>query len=126
MRICCGTKRWEGQGFSFHGSPFKKLYLGGPLPNPGTTYLFGTQTVTSGRLSDTEDHEIILASGAAAASFTDNVSCRAFDNSAEFEELYGNVPKMEERPYPSAMSARQAPPTSVRASPDEAPPKRGP
>ena len=58
---------------------------------------------------ETEEHEIILANGAPAETFIDNVSRRVFDNYAEFEALYGNVPEMEELPYPRAMSARQVP-----------------
>ncbi|MGI3186293.1 Hint domain-containing protein [Nioella aestuarii] len=58
---------------------------------------------------ETEDHEIILANGAPAETFIDNVSRRVFDNYAEFEALYGDVPEMEELPYPRAMSARQVP-----------------
>ncbi len=58
---------------------------------------------------ETENHEIILANGAPAETFIDNVSRRAFDNFAEFEALYGDVPEMEELPYPRAMSSRQVP-----------------
>jgi hypothetical protein len=58
---------------------------------------------------ETENHEIILANGAPAETFIDNVSRRAFDNYAEFEALSGDVPEMEELPYPRAMSARQVP-----------------
>jgi hypothetical protein len=58
---------------------------------------------------ETEEHEIILANGALAETFIDNVSRRVFDNYAEFEALYGDVPEMEELPYPRAMSARQVP-----------------
>ncbi|MFV1874923.1 Hint domain-containing protein [Nioella sp.] len=59
---------------------------------------------------ETEAHEIILANGAPAETFIDNVSRRSFDNFAEFEALYGGVPEMEELDYPRAMSARQVPP----------------
>jgi len=58
---------------------------------------------------ETEAHEIILANGASAETFIDNVSRRVFDNYAEFEALYGDVPEMAELPYPRAMSARQVP-----------------
>jgi hypothetical protein len=58
---------------------------------------------------ETETHEIILANGAPAETFIDNVSRRVFDNYAEFEALYGNVAEMEELHYPRAMSARQVP-----------------
>jgi hypothetical protein len=63
---------------------------------------------------ETEGHEIILANGAPAETFIDNVSRKVFDNFAEFEALYGDVPEMEELPYPRAMSARQVP-LSVRS-----------
>ncbi|MGI3186019.1 Hint domain-containing protein [Nioella aestuarii] len=58
---------------------------------------------------ETDAHEIILANGASAETFIDNVSRRVFDNYNEFEALYGDVPEMEELPYPRAMSARQVP-----------------
>jgi len=58
---------------------------------------------------ETEGHEIILANGAPAETFIDNISRRIFDNYAEFEALYGDVPEMQELPYPRAMSARQVP-----------------
>jgi hypothetical protein len=69
---------------------------------------------------ETEAHEIILANGAPAETFIDNVSRRVFDNFAEFEALYGDVPEMAELPYPCAMSARQVP-GAIRAR--LAPPK---
>ncbi|WP_306045115.1 Hint domain-containing protein [Nioella sp. MMSF_3534] len=58
---------------------------------------------------ETEAHEIILANGALAETFIDNVNRRVFDNFSEFEALYGDVPEMEELPFPRAMSARQIP-----------------
>jgi hypothetical protein len=72
-----------------------------PLTDMGETY-----TVYH---IETEAHEIILANGAPAETFIDNVSRRVFDNYAEFETLYGDVPEMQELPYPRAMSARQVP-----------------
>ncbi len=58
---------------------------------------------------ETEAHEIILANGAPAETFIDNVSRRVFDNFAEYDALYGDTPEMTELPYPRAMSARQVP-----------------
>ena len=58
---------------------------------------------------ETEAHEIILANGALAETFIDNVSRRAFENYAEFEELYGDQPEMKELPYPRASNARHLP-----------------
>lgn len=63
---------------------------------------------------ETEEHEIILANGAPAENFIDNASRRAFDNFAEFDALYGDVPEMKELPYPRAMSTRQVP-DSIRS-----------
>ena len=57
-----------------------------------------------------ERHEIILANGAPAETFIDNVSRRAFDNYAEFEALFGeNPPEMVELPHPRASNDRQLP-----------------
>jgi len=58
---------------------------------------------------ETDAHEIILANGAPAETFIDNVSRKVFDNYAEFETLYGDVPEMRELSYPRAMSMRQVP-----------------
>ncbi|MCA0870135.1 Hint domain-containing protein [Seohaeicola saemankumensis] len=63
---------------------------------------------------ETEAHEIILANGAPAETFIDNVSRRVFDNYAEFEAMYGDVPEMQELPLPRALSARQVP-AAIRA-----------
>ena len=58
---------------------------------------------------ETENHEIILANGAPAETFVDNVSRRAFDNYAEFEMLCDDQPEMKELPYPRASNARHLP-----------------
>lgn len=63
---------------------------------------------------ETEEHEILFANGALAETFIDNVSRTVFDNYAEFETLYGDVPEIAELPLPRAMSARQVP-ASVKA-----------
>ncbi|MBB93558.1 MAG: hypothetical protein CML68_02985 [Rhodobacteraceae bacterium] len=63
---------------------------------------------------ETDAHDILLANGAPAESFIDNVSRKIFDNYDDFEALYGDVPEMDELPLPRAMSARQVP-ASVRA-----------
>ena len=58
---------------------------------------------------ETENHEIILANGVPSETFVDNVSRRAFDNYAEFADLYGDQPEMKELPYPRASNARHLP-----------------
>jgi hypothetical protein len=58
---------------------------------------------------ETENHEVILAEGAPAETFVDNISRWHFDNYAEFEALYGDQSPIMELDQPRAMSARQVP-----------------
>ena len=58
---------------------------------------------------ETEHHEVVLAEGAPAETFIDNISRRHFDNYAEFEALYGDETPIVELDQPRAMSARQVP-----------------
>ena len=62
-----------------------------------------------------EDHALVLAEGAAAETYVDNVTRRRFDNFAEYEALYGaETPAISELPLPRVKSARQLP-AAVRA-----------
>ncbi|MDE3174672.1 MAG: Hint domain-containing protein [Pseudomonadota bacterium] len=56
-----------------------------------------------------DDHSLILAEGAAAETFVDNVDRLGFDNWSEFEALYPEGKTVEELPYPRAKSHRQVP-----------------
>ena len=59
---------------------------------------------------ETENHEMVLAEGAPAETFIDNVPRQCLDNYSEFEALYGAAPEpMQELPQPRARSARQVP-----------------
>lgn len=59
---------------------------------------------------ETEAHEVILAEGAPAESFVDNLPRSAFDNHAEYLARHGaGAPRFVEFAYPRAMSARQVP-----------------
>ena len=58
---------------------------------------------------ETEAHEIIIANGAPAESFIDNVSRRAFENYDEFEKLHSDPPEMVELPLPRATNSRHLP-----------------
>ena len=58
---------------------------------------------------ETEDHEIILANGAATETFIDSVSRRVFANFDEYLSLYGDESQMQELPLPRAMTPRQVP-----------------
>ena len=58
---------------------------------------------------ETEAHDIILANGAAAETYIDHASRRAFDNFAEYEALYGGEAEIAELAYPRVTAARQLP-----------------
>ena len=64
-----------------------------------------------------EDHALVLAEGAPAETYVDNVTRRRFDNYAEFAALYGDddVAAIPELDLPRVKSARQlAPATRAR------------
>jgi hypothetical protein len=62
-----------------------------------------------------EDHALVLAEGAPAETFVDNVTRQHFDNYKEFEALYGEEGGLiDEIDLPRVKSARQLP-ASIRA-----------
>jgi hypothetical protein len=63
---------------------------------------------------ETEDHDVILANGAAAETFIDYAGRAAFDNHAEYLALYGAEPMIAELPLPRISAARQLP-AAIRA-----------
>jgi len=59
---------------------------------------------------ETEKHEVILANGAPAETFIDNVTRKVFDNYEDFASKFGtDVPEMEELDMLRALSQRQLP-----------------
>ncbi|GGC87870.1 hypothetical protein GCM10010994_52310 [Chelatococcus reniformis] len=57
-----------------------------------------------------DDHALVLADGAPAETFVDNVTRRRFDNYTEYEALFGgSEPRMPELELPRVKSARQLP-----------------
>lgn len=59
---------------------------------------------------ETDAHDIVLAEGAPAETFIDNVSRAAFDNYAEFVSLYGaDVSDMAPSTLPRVLTTRQLP-----------------
>jgi hypothetical protein len=56
-----------------------------------------------------DDHSLILAEGAPAETFVDNVDRLNFDNWAEHEALYPEGKPIVELPYPRAKARRQVP-----------------
>jgi hypothetical protein len=59
---------------------------------------------------ETEDHTLIMAEGAPAETFVDNVTRRRFDNFAEYQAMFPEERAIVELDYPRALSARQVPP----------------
>jgi len=56
---------------------------------------------------ETEDHTLIIAEGAPAETFVDNVTRRRFDNFAEYQAMFPEERAISELDYPRALSARQ-------------------
>lgn len=63
---------------------------------------------------ETDDHDIILAEGAAVETFVDYVGRQSFDNYDEYVALYGTRTAIPENPAPRITSARMVP-QAVRA-----------
>jgi hypothetical protein len=86
------------------------LIQAGALVN-GTSIVRETEvpTVFTYYHVELDDHSLILAEGAAAETFVDNVDRLGFDNWDEFEALYPEGKTVEELPYPRAKSQRQVP-----------------
>jgi hypothetical protein len=57
-----------------------------------------------------DDHSLLLAEGAPAETFIDNVDRMRFDNYAEYEALYPEDRAIVEMAYPRAKAHRQVPP----------------
>jgi len=58
---------------------------------------------------ETENHEIILAEGAPAETFMDNVSRACFNNHSQYQVLYPNAKEMTELDIPRISHQRQLP-----------------
>ncbi len=58
---------------------------------------------------ETENHDVILANGAAAETFIDYVGRQAFDNYAEYVDLFGDDRTIVEMPLPRISAARLVP-----------------
>ena len=63
---------------------------------------------------ETEEHDVILANGAASETYIDYVGRSVFDNYAEYLELYGNDRSLAEMERPRVSAARLLPP-AIRA-----------
>ena len=58
---------------------------------------------------ETENHDVILANGAPVETFIDYVGRRAFDNHAEYLDLYGSERIIPEMAQPRISTARLLP-----------------
>lgn len=86
------------------------LIQAGALVN-GTTILrqFDVPEVFTYHHIELARHDLIVAEGAPAETFVDNVDRLNFDNWDEHEALYGNQPSIAEMPFPRAKAVRQVP-----------------
>lgn len=86
------------------------LVQAGALVN-GTTILrvFDVPEIFTYHHIELAEHDLIVAEGAPAETFVDNVDRMAFDNWDEHEALYGNLPSIPEMDRPRAKAQRQVP-----------------
>ncbi|WP_254964542.1 Hint domain-containing protein [Cyanobium sp. La Preciosa 7G6] len=79
----------------------------------GTTITFEPMEELPDRITywhiETEEHEEILANGAAVETFIDYIGRRSFDNHQEYLDLYGSERIIPEMPRPRVSSRRQLP-----------------
>lgn len=66
------------------------------------------------------DHSLVMAENTPAESFIDNVDRANYDNWAEHEALYGDLPALVEMDLPRAKSQRQVPPATRKVLADRA------
>ena len=116
VRIAAGALGNDLPTTDLYVSPGHALYVDGVLAHASA--LVNGSTITqinrwSGDVEyyhiETENHELILANGAPAETFIDNVSRKEFDNWAEYEALYPNAAPMVELDLPRVKFARQLP-----------------
>jgi len=116
VRVKAGALGPQTPGRDLLLSPDHALWVDGVLIQAGAL-VNGTSVVRETDVPEAwtyyhvelDDHSLILAEGAPAETFVDNVDRLHFDNWAEHEALYPDGKPVEELPYPRAKAHRQVP-----------------
>ncbi|WP_245890470.1 Hint domain-containing protein [Roseovarius confluentis] len=96
-----------------HGMILDGLVINASALVNGTTIDWVPMTDLPDRVTyyhiETEEHDVIVANGAAAETFIDYVSRQKFDNYAEYVDLFGDDRTIVEMPLPRISAARLVP-----------------
>ncbi len=116
VRVRAGSLDDNAPTRDLYVSPDHALLVGNVMVNAGAL-VNGTSITREETIPDTfvyypielDDRSFVLAEGAPAEAFVDNVDRMNFDNWSEYQALYPEGKTVAELPYPRAKSHRQAP-----------------
>lgn len=116
IRVRAGALDDNAPTRDLYVSPDHALLVGDVMVNAGAL-VNGTSITREKTIPDTfvyyhvelDDHSFVLAEGAPAETFVDNIDRMNFDNWSEYQALYPEGKTVAELPYPRAKSHRQVP-----------------